>query len=89
MARAANRTAGRGTLAGIRNERRKYFQALLSAMKTLDGAQETAQRHLRSALNRKKGYIDISDLAKANDLFADQIRYTNAYAQELSKGFIE
>ena len=83
------KTAAPGTLAGIRQERRRYFQELLSAMKGLDGAQEAAQRHLRSVLNRKKGYIDTTDLVKANDLFKEQVKETNFYATTLTKGFIE
>jgi hypothetical protein len=58
-------------------------------MKQLDSAQEAAQRHLRTCLSRKKGYIDVADWQKAQALFKNQVTFTNNYGSLLGKGFIE
>lgn len=77
------------TLQGIRSERRKFFQMLLSQMKTVDSRQEKLQRFLRIQLNKKKGFIDVKDLQTAVLMFTDLTKEVNMFASILGKGFVE
>lgn len=77
------------TLQSIGKERRKTLQEILKLSRTLDTAQESMERYLKSLTRRKRAYPEISDLSKAMSLYNIMVKESKSLASALQKGFIQ
>lgn len=75
------------TLAQISRERKKVFRNLRSQMRTLDTAQEKAQRRIRQVVNRKRQIPEEKDLMEVSKMLNDVLANLNSLYKIIESGF--